>query len=55
MDWIKEMKEAMLKLQEACEHAEFTECHKCPFNEYCTILLESKNETPEDWTFEEDK
>ena len=49
MNWIEEMREAMLKLQEACEHAEFRECHKCPFDECCTILLESKVGIPEDW------
>lgn len=54
MDWIKEMKEAMLKLQKACENAEWTECHKCPFYDYCTILDdELENGVPEDWTFEE--
>ena len=50
MDWIKEMREAMLKLQEACrKNTTWAECYKCPFDEYCTVLLESKVDIPDTW------
>ena len=56
MDWIKEMKEAMLKLQKACEkNTTWADCYKCPFDEYCTILDKAGSDTPDIWTFEEDK
>lgn len=48
MDWIKEVKEAMLKLQEACVHIEWTECYKCPFYKYCPMSGESID-TPDIW------
>lgn len=49
MDWIKEMKEAMLKLQKACEkNTEWTECHKCPFYDYCP-MSRGEQVTPDIW------
>ncbi len=39
MDWIEDMKLAMLRMQMACQsNDKWNECQNCPFDEYCTVL-----------------
>lgn len=43
MDWKQKMIEAMKQMSEACqENSEWTKCAACPFDEYCTALMDAK-------------
>ena len=43
MDWQKKMLDGMRLLREACrENKEWDKCQKCPFDEYCTALMNEK-------------
>lgn len=40
MDWKEKILSAMLEIQSACRmNGEWSECHNCPFNTYCTVLI----------------
>jgi len=58
MDWIAEMRAGMEMMQEACrKNTEWNKCSECPFDEYCTILMEQSVKdghdydtySPENW------
>ena len=43
MDWKEKMDLGMKTIQEACkENEDWTKCKDCPFNEYCTTLMDAK-------------
>lgn len=53
MDWVEKMKVAMLRVQEACQtNDKWSNCQNCPFDEYCTVLLEHGFGEPSEWEFE---
>ncbi len=40
MEWQKKMLEGMRLMQEACnKNSDWTKCHTCPFDLYCTALM----------------
>lgn len=42
MDFVKEIKKAMLHLQEACRlNDAWKNCWECPFKEYCDVIEEA--------------
>ena len=42
-NWIEKMKKGMEMISEACqENREWTKCRFCPFDKYCTALMEAK-------------
>lgn len=50
MDWISEMRAGMEMMAKACsKNTEWTKCHKCPFSEYCDILMKSSIENGYDY------
>lgn len=53
MDWVEKMKVAMLRVQEACQtNDKWSNCQNCPFDEYCTVLLEHGFGEPSEWEIE---
>ena len=47
--WIEEMKEGMEMISKACKkNSEWTKCQKCPFDSYCTALMEAELVDPFD-------
>ena len=43
MSWVNQMAKAMAMMQEACEaNGEWNRCGDCPFNVYCTALMDAK-------------
>lgn len=43
MDWQKKMLEGMRLMQEACsDNGHWTKCHICPFDSYCTALMDAE-------------
>lgn len=49
-NWIEKIKKGMELIKQGCsENAEWTDCYKCPFDEYCDMIYDgTKSETPED-------
>lgn len=42
MDWQKKMLEGMRLMLEACgENNQWSNCYRCPFDEYCTALMDA--------------
>lgn len=42
MDWKQKMLEGMRLVREACEaNGEWNKCDHCPFDKYCTALMEA--------------
>lgn len=47
MDWQKKMLEGMRLMLEACgENDQWHNCHRCPFDEYCTALMDAAQIDP---------
>ena len=43
MDWKEKMLIGMKQIQEACqENKEWCKCKECPFDEYCTALMDEE-------------
>ena len=44
LKWVLQMDEAMTLMQEACQNNhDWTACRRhCPFDEYCTALMDAK-------------
>lgn len=41
MNWAQKMLEGMRLIREACDsNEEWSKCDKCPFDKYCTALME---------------
>ena len=41
MDWISEMRAGMEMMRKACKkNKEWSKCNDCPFDEWCTMLME---------------
>ena len=41
MDWVSEMRAGMDMMAKACKKNEdWAKCSDCPFDEYCTILMD---------------
>lgn len=41
MDWKSEMRAGMEMMHKACEkNTEWSKCYDCPFDEWCTMLME---------------
>lgn len=57
MNWIETMKQAMATLQNACQsNTEWSACNKCPFDRYCTALMDAELIDPfEGLKFQEEK
>ena len=50
--WIQEMREAMNAMKRACiKNHSWTDCYKCPFDEYCTALDNARLPTPTEDAF----
>ena len=42
MDWKQKMIEGMRLIREACNtNDEWNQCERCPFDKYCTALMEA--------------
>ena len=54
MEWIDKMKMAMETLINTCnENMYWADCSKCPFDDYCTAVLEHGMGTPDKWKIED--
>ena len=54
MSWIEEVNVAMKLLKDACKRNEmWSECGKCPFDAYCTVLEVHEMGTPDEWKIED--
>ena len=43
MKWINHMKEAMKAVEAACaENTMWDRCRECPFDDYCTALMDAE-------------
>ena len=43
MKWIKHMEEAMKAVEAACaENTMWDRCRECPFDDYCTALMDAE-------------
>ena len=52
VDYVPQMKKAMIKLHEACSNNQmWCNCYRCPFTEYCDYILEHTSITPDDKEF----
>lgn len=49
MKWINHMKEAMKAVEAACaENTMWDRCRECPFDDYCTALMDAELFGPRD-------
>ena len=58
MSWVDKMRQGMALMKEACsENPGWNDCSKCPFDEYCDILMQSSvgRVIPENWEDEEEQ
>ena len=54
MDYIEKMKEAMQMMHQACRMNEnWSDCDKCPFDEYCDAIMRADLATPDGENFAE--
>ena len=50
MEWIEQMKEAMRAVSDACyANKDFFGCKKCPFKDYCKVIIHVGYDIPEAW------
>ena len=53
MDWKEKIKKGLELIKEGCTNQDnWKECYKCPFNDYCTTLMENGGVTPNEWELE---
>lgn len=58
MDWKQKMAEGMRLMREACTaNSDWSKCKECPFDKYCTALMEAELIDPFeglDWELDSD-
>ena len=53
MNWEEKITEGMKLIKEGCiNQNNWIDCPKCPFDDYCTILMQNGGATPDRWEFE---